>query len=156
MLLEVKDDVLKENNFLKFYKNYILYGCNHYRHYSDPYRKDFFYAAELKDDFNTKYLTTLLFEQNQFLLKYKIERVYFNLQWPGQDGAWHTDEGDLTALYFICDKSEGGEFCIKEPEQKIEYKKDRLILFEGSKLMHKGLSFKNGPRISIAYKMNLK
>lgn len=155
METKIIDNVLNNEGFLNYYNTHILLNCNHYTHTSNANDNTFFYAATLDNDFPTKYLTHLLNKQYNFTQSFNIKRVYFNLQWPSQDGTWHLDDGDCTMLYFISNPEKGGEFCIQDPnERKIEYKKDRLILFEGSKYRHKGLSFSKNSRISIAYKLD--
>ena len=115
-----------------------------------------FYSSDLTNDFNTKYLSHLINKEFNFTEKYNIGRVYFNLQWPGQEAEWHLDdEKSMTLLFFISEPSNGGSLNIKleEKEEKVEYKKNRLIFFEGSKYLHKAYPFEKSPRISVAYKL---
>jgi hypothetical protein len=151
----IKDNVLSDIGFIDFFNHYILYGCDHYKHFSISGSEKMFYSADLTNDFNTKYLTHLINNEFNFIKKYNIGRVYFNLQWPGQVGEWHLDDGDMTLLFFISEPTNDGFLNIrfKEKEEKIEYKKNRLVLFEGNKYLHKADCFKESPRISIAYKL---
>lgn len=88
---------------------------------------------------------------------YEVKRVYANIQYSGMDGTWHTDDGDVTALLFVNDNLEGGEFEIRNTSQDVERispTPGRLIMFEG-KYLHRGLSSSTLgiPRISLAFKL---
>ena len=88
---------------------------------------------------------------------YLVKRVYANIQYAGMDGTWHTDDGDVTALLFVNQELEGGNFEIRFPGQEttlISPVPGRLILFEG-KYLHRGLSSLTlaVPRISLAFKL---
>lgn len=88
---------------------------------------------------------------------YTVKRVYANIQYSGMDGTWHTDDGDVTALLFINEPLEGGNFEIRVSKggtQTIEPTPGRLIVFEGKNL-HRGLSSSTLaiPRISLAFKL---
>lgn len=91
---------------------------------------------------------------------YSVKRAYANIQYSGMDGTWHTDDGDVTALIFLNEKIQDGNFeiRIKTNEETVteEYSPDpgRLLLFEGRHL-HRGLSSTTLaiPRISLAFKL---
>jgi hypothetical protein len=151
----IKDNLLTDISFIDFFNHYVLYGCDHYKHFSISGSEKMFYSADLTNDFNTQYLTHLINKEFNFTGKYNIGRVYFNLQWPGQVGEWHLDDADMTLLFFISETNNEGSLNIRfeKKEEKIKYIKNRLILFEGGKYKHKADTFKEGPRISIAYKL---
>jgi hypothetical protein len=152
----IKDNLLTDVSFINFFHHYVLYGCHHHKHFSISGSEKMFYSSDLTNDFNTKYLSHLINKEFNFTEKYNIGRVYFNLQWPGQEAEWHLDdEKSMTLLFFISEPSNGGYLNIKfeEKEEKVEYKKNRLIFFEGSKYLHKAYPFEKNPRISIAYKL---
>ncbi len=89
----------------------------------------------------------------------ELQRVYFNLQWPGRHGKLHKDGCDLTALLFVSpwDPDWGGFTQIMLPSNQITVIppiQNRLICFPGN-FPHKGYAFSgNAPkRISLAFKM---
>ena len=92
--------------------------------------------------------------------KYKLERIYFNGQWPGRDGEFHEDTCKHTAMIYVnpYDPDWGGftQFLISPTEQYIVPPvQNRLIVFPGH-LTHKGYSYskQNCPmRISLAFKL---
>jgi len=88
---------------------------------------------------------------------YSAKRVYANIQYAGMDGTWHTDDGDVTALLFVNQELEGGNFEIRIPGEEtalISPTPGRLIVFE-AKYLHRGLSSSTLaiPRISLAFKL---
>lgn len=111
-------------------------------------------------DFNIKEpIVEKLVKQINSTIKssYSVKRVYANIQYAGMDGTWHTDDGDVTALLFVNQELEGGNFEIRIPGEEttlISPVPGRLILFEG-KYLHRGLSSSTlaVPRISLAFKL---
>lgn len=111
-------------------------------------------------DFNIKEpIVEKLVKQINSAIKgsYSVKRVYANIQYAGMDGTWHTDDGDVTALLFVNQELEGGNFEIRIPGEEttlISPVPGRLILFEG-KYLHRGLSSSTlaVPRISLAFKL---
>ena len=88
---------------------------------------------------------------------YTVKRVYANIQYAGMDGTWHTDDGDVTALLFVNEQVEGGNFEIRIPGEEttlVSPIPGRLVVFEG-KHLHRGLSSSTlaVPRISLAFKL---
>jgi len=88
---------------------------------------------------------------------YNIKRVYANIQYSGMNGSWHTDDGQLTALLFINEELQDGNFEIKLSSNDIstiEPLPGRLLVFD-SALLHRGLSSSTLriPRISLAFKL---
>jgi hypothetical protein len=86
----------------------------------------------------------------------EILRVYVNLNPTGyiHSGRFHQDDGDITILYYPCnwDPDNGGGTLLKNGNY-IEYKKNRLVLFE-AKEYHRALEHNDtsGFRYSIAIK----
>lgn len=115
-----------------------------------------FYSVE----FETKepIVKTLLEKINtHFDTNFTVKRVYANIQYTGMDGTWHTDDGDVTALLFVNDNLEEGNFEIRLEEnntQSILPLPGRLVVFEG-RYLHRGLSSTTLaiPRISLAFKL---
>ena len=95
--------------------------------------------------------------------KYQTRRIYANGQSAGQSGNPHTDDGDVTFLYYPNPKWEmdwNGHLIFsedkKEPTRIVGYKSNRAILFP-AKMMHYAdapHSYYTGFRISLAYKFN--
>lgn len=79
-------------------------------------------------------------------------RVYTNLHYSHMGGDFHLDDGDITFLYMPSKNlnTNEGHFEIKD-EQKFEYKFNRLIYFDATKL-HKGHAPTTGSRITLAFK----
>jgi hypothetical protein len=85
-------------------------------------------------------------------------RIIANGQIKGQNGNWHTDHGDKTVLYYPTEwKPEWGGstyFQINGSEKEIEYKKNRLVVFD-SAVSHYGScpTVDNILRVSIAFNL---
>lgn len=115
-----------------------------------------FYSVDF--DINDPIVKKILSQINKATSNnYTVKRVYANIQYSGMDGTWHTDDGDVTALLFLHEPLEGGNFEIKYSIGNIEIIEPipgRLILFEG-KYLHRGLSCTTlgKPRISLAFKL---
>ena len=92
-----------------------------------------------------------------------VKEIYFNGQWPGRDGSFHTDDVTLTALIYIqayvpewggfiqfMEKDNCRSQIILPPIQ------NRMIIFPGD-LLHKPYAFSHQVcpmRISLAYKLS--
>ena len=86
----------------------------------------------------------------------RIIRSYINLHPPGEfcAGKYHTDDGNITALYYPCDwetPQEGGTNF--KDKITIEYVKDRLILFNADYPHKADPHYSNSFRYTIAYKL---
>ena len=114
------------------------------------------------EEFFNKYL----FKQIEKHLdkKYDIGRIYFNGQWPGRDGGFHTDDGGdtkMSVLFYVGEYQLGWggftEILTSPTEQKVIAPiQNRLVLFPGGDLQHKAYSFSNQScpmRVSLAYKL---
>ena len=95
--------------------------------------------------------------------EYEIERIYFNGQWSGREGSFHSDNCDVTVLFYVSPYEYGwGGFTeimtsVSQPTI-IHPLQNRLLIFPG-KILHKGYSFsyqKCPMRISLAFKLNTK
>ena len=85
-------------------------------------------------------------------------RIIANGQVKGQNGNWHKDHGDKTALYFPLEwvHEWGGttHFKLEDAETEIEYKQNRLLLFNSNVLHYgSGPAIDNVLRISIAFNL---
>ncbi len=140
-------------DLVEYLDNYFLYGFPHfYGHWSVKSGSDMFYSSDLNpNDALNKYL----FEKVGKTLDKKVHilRSYINIQHPGMDGLFHSDDGDLTCLYMVTKTlKKGGHFEIKG-EKKIPFVQGRFICFDAKKL-HRGQApiNKGDVRISLAFK----
>ena len=92
--------------------------------------------------------------------KYEVTRIYFNGQWNGREGDFHTDGCDITALIYINPYQYGwGGFTeiMTEPSPTLIYPlTNRLLLFSGH-IKHKAysLAYQQCPlRVSLAFKFD--
>ncbi len=128
------------------------------------------------DPANNKYFVRFLWidsssEDNLFHMLWKLiekefpivqdcscYRIIANGQVRGQNGNWHTDHSDKTALYFplAWDPEWGGSFHFKigGSEKELEYRQNRIVIFD-SNTEHYGSSptVDNILRISIAFNL---
>jgi len=109
-----------------------------------------------------KIINSLVGKDIEFLHGVKscgFSRVYANIQYPGMDGAMHTDDGDMTAIYMISNTLGSGigsfEYIEEGKCESIDFVQNRLVLFEGN--IHRGLAPKElNPRVTVAFKIVLK
>jgi hypothetical protein len=134
-------------NFLSDYLyKAILYQTGHGSNHED--NSSFLYGAVPLSP-----LTDFLIYKLNFIYPVEVLRIYTNLHYNNMGGSFHMDDGDVTFLYMPSKKlnMNEGHFEIKD-EEKIQYKFNRLIYFDASKL-HKGNPPKqNIPRITLAFK----
>jgi hypothetical protein len=94
------------------------------------------------------------------LANYYCFRIIANGQVTGQNGNWHVDHGDKTALYFplkwIPEWGGSTHFKIGAIEKEIPYIQNRLLIFD-SQLPHYGScpEVANILRVSIAFNLRL-
>ena len=89
-----------------------------------------------------------------------LERGYVNLYPFGIGGDWHTDakySNSRTILFYPSDWKEeyGGATEFQESGEKVEYKKNRLLIFDGSKSHRSAVHQNPKNRYTIAYKTNI-
>jgi len=108
---------------------------------------------------NLFYMLWKLIEKEVPIVKdYYCYRIIANGQVKGQNGNWHTDQSDKTALYFpLAWKPEwGGAFHFKVggSDKEVEYKQNRIVIFD-STTQHYGScpTVDNILRISIAFNL---
>lgn len=154
-------DNLLDNFLIKYLHNKFLYDIPHFfRGNSFDKHNKSFYTSPL--DLNNSIVEYIYLKIVNEILKINcsIQRTYLNIQHTNMDGDFHIDDGDITVLLMITNnpKEGGGEFeYIDENNQiqKIEYKQNRLIVFD-TNIEHRGLAYKgNEPRITLAYKLKL-
>jgi hypothetical protein len=154
---EIIDDL--DHNFLKVYPHY-------YRGRSDPgfsegstfYNYTFYDRRVDTPDILSPIAKMLIEKVTPFIEDLELDMMYFNLQHPGMGGSPHLDHNPdvtegLTVLLMVTQKGIGGDFMYKEKDifEHIEYKKNRLIIFNGGK-SHYGKCFDDVPRITLAFK----
>ena len=171
MILSVVDDWL-DIDFCANLANHIIYYTDHsYGQNSESgiFNSDgmpFYYVECNTNNFHVKYMCGKVVNSSigkdiEFLhgaKSFDFSRVYANIQYPGMDGAMHTDDGDMTALYMITNTLGSGigafEYIEEGKCESIDFVQNRLVLFEGN--MHRGLAPKEGePRVTVAFKIVL-
>jgi hypothetical protein len=113
---------------------------------------------------NVEYFNSYLFERvkDSLNIDVKLQRVYFNGQWHGREGDFHTDGCDVTSLIYLSQYQPqwGGftqVFLSDGREVVVSPYQGRMMTFPGN-CPHKGYSFSYQEcpmRISLAYKMYL-
>ena len=114
-----------------------------------------------QDQSNNEFFNTYLFNKVKQNLdgNFKLSRTYFNGQWFGRDGNFHTDDCDVTALCYISPYEYGwGGFTEIMADNPIVIHpfQNNLLIFPG-RLPHKAYSFSYQTcpmRISLAFKIN--
>ena len=89
-----------------------------------------------------------------------LERGYVNLYPHGIGGDWHVDSGysnSRTILFYPSDwkKEYGGATEFQETGEKVEYKKNRLMMFDGTRPHRSAVHQNPQNRYTIAYKTNI-
>ena len=127
----------------------------------------FWHMENLEEE---EYFSKFLFQKicNKLERSYRFIRIYANGQSCGQCGNPHTDDGDLTFLYFpnpvwklyyqghliFCENAKGDP-SIDEPTHIIGYKPNRAILCPANITHYADAPHRyfSGFRISLAYKL---
>ena len=160
--------VVKDNFFNTALCNLIAKGTETYKWQ--------YWLAVPDDPTNNKYFVSYLWaksssEDNLFHMLWKLierefptirghhcYRIIANGQVKGQNGNWHKDHSDKTVLYFplAWNRDWGGSFYFKigDLEQEVEYKQNRIVVFDSS-IRHYASSpaVDNVLRISIAFNL---
>tara|TARA_R100000657_G_C4682772_1_gene133166 strand:+ start:2119 stop:2568 length:450 start_codon:yes stop_codon:yes gene_type:complete len=130
-----------------YLQDFFQYRVPHWwGHVSNPEETNMMYNCDLNinDGLNGFLFAKLCTDLNERL---RLRRMYLNIQHPGMNGEFHTDDGDLTCLYMVVGE---GPFEIKN-EGKTKFIENRLIAFNAKK-WHKGNAPKKGIRITLAFK----
>ena len=160
MKIKIIDNLL-DNFLIKYLHNKFLYNTPHIYEGRSINNKPNFYVSPL--NLNDSIIEYIYLKITNKILKINcsVQRTYLNIQHSNMDGDFHIDDGDITALLMITNnpKDGGGEFEYMDENgkiQSIEYKQNRLIIFD-TNIEHRGLAYKgNEPRITLAYKLNKK
>jgi len=166
--MKIYDDVL-DKQFLD-YINHTISLMKWEIHYSLPNQKTPLFFNSITIDENTRYeeyiflfriITSIIEKEPEVEGKnILLERGYVNLYPFGIGGDWHTDSeftNSRTILFYPSDWKEeyGGATEFQESEEKVEYKKNRLLVFDGS-LYHRSAAHQNPKnRYTIAFKTNI-
>ena len=128
----------------------------HKSSHEDEYQ--FFGKVISTDDPFFSFLSSKILAVMEYPHPLRLDVIMCNAQVYGQDGAWHQDKTEMTALYFPMKWQEnwGGSYCYQDStgaRHEIEYKQNRLVTHHGN-IPHRGLapSKKNKLRVSIAFR----
>ena len=137
----------------------ILYNMKHtYGHTSDNSKETprFYRADFVGNNFHIKYMCRKL-SREVIQSECQFSIPYANIQFKGMDGAFHRDDGDFTVIYMVTPTLEGsGHFEYEDGNavKQVDFVQNRLIVFEGSTTLHRGLSPDSDlPRVTIAFKV---
>ena len=167
-MIEILDDWL-DLEFCNHLSEHILYCMPHvYGHTSitggsrvtdilsgAPSQK--FYTVDFgEESFHIKYMCRKLHKE-VFQYECQFVRVYANIQFKGMNGSFHKDKADLTVVYMVTPTLEGsGSFEYKDGTEvkKVDFVQNRLIIFEGGDVFHRGMSPDiDSPRVTVAFKV---
>ena len=166
--MKIYDDVL-DRQFLG-YINYTISLMKWGLHYTTPNQKTpyFFNSITIdpsvqRDEYIFLYNIIISIIEKEPEIKGKtiqLERGYVNLYPFGIGGDWHTDSESSdgrTILFYPSDWKEeyGGATEFQESGEKVEYKKNRLLIFDGSKYHRSAVHQNPKNRYTIAYKTNI-
>ena len=123
-------------------------------------RRNSFFVSIFGSDHPWSWEDPTEYKRNDLQMKeITLERGYVNLYPFGIGGDWHTDsdsKNGRTILFYPSDWKEeyGGATEFKSGE-KVEYKKNRLLVFDGTK-PHRAVIHNNPKnRYTIAFKINI-
>ena len=163
-MIVVKDDFFKADLCNLIAKGAEAYQWRYWRAVTDDPadRKSFVNILWTNSSENNFFYMLWKLMQKEFpsLHRYSCYRIIANGQVKGQNIDWHTDHGDKTALYYpIAWKPEWGgstSFKIGDVEREIQYKQNRLIIFDAN-VLHYGCCpvVENILRISIAFNLRV-
>ena len=152
MTVKVFDSVL-ENSFLNFIReeiNILSWSKHQSKKNLNNKKNPMFFASTQENLLSHQFLFNYFCDK--YNLSNKLLRAYVNCHPPYSGGQFHADDGDMTFIFYPDEKvkNKGGtEF---EDGTKVDYKSNRLIIFD-AKLFHKASeNLSNEMRHSIAWK----
>ena len=166
--MKIYDNVL-DKQFLD-YINHIISLMKWKLHYSTPNQKTPLFFNSIMLDENIRYedyfflfriITSIIEKEPEIKGKnILLERGYVNLYPFGIGGDWHVDStftNSKTLLFYPSDWKEeyGGATEFQETGEKVEYKKNRLLVFDGTKFHRSAVHQNPKNRYTIAYKTNI-
>ena len=167
--MKIYDNVL-DNQFLD-YINHSLLSMKWIPHASTPNQKTPLFFNSLTIDKNVQrdeyvFLFDIIVSiiEKEPEIKGKnilLERGYVNLYPFGIGGDWHTDSespNGRTILFYPSDWKEeyGGATEFQESGEKVEYKKNRLLVFDGTKFHRSAVHQNPKNRYTIAFHTNIR
>jgi|TARA_R100000030_G_scaffold25004_1_gene18175 hypothetical protein len=149
--INVYDNVLSDDllHFIQIEIHNMLWE----KHVTDPQNpkdKNFSFACQTDNFLSHQYLFN--FFCKKYSLNFKRLRSYVNCYPPQGEGKFHPDDGDYTFLFYPDQETKGKGATIFKNNSKVEYKTNRLLIFN-SRLVHKaGKNLSTDMRHSIAWK----
>ena len=165
--MKIYDDVL-DKHFLDYINQKIL-NLKWQIHYSHPNQKTpLFFNSSTIDENVQRDEYIFLFDIIFSIIKEEpeakgknifLERGYVNLYPFGIGSDWHKDSDystSSTLLFYPSDWKEeyGGATEFQESGEKVEYKKNRLLMFDGTKFHRSAIHQNPKNRYTIAFKTN--
>ena len=159
-MIKVFDDWL-DLTFCASLDEYILMNTPHrYGQHAnrDAEAQNTFYYSECSfDDFHIQYLR----EKIKECIGVGVEfiKVLTNIQYMGMDSAFHSDDGDMTAIYMVSPTLDNSGFFEYKNEgyrtiNKVEFKQNRMIIHDD--VEHRARSPETvRPRMTIAFQMKI-
>ena len=118
--------------------------------YDDSKDKNFSFACKTDNFLSHQYLFN--FFCKKYSLTFKKLRSYVNCYPSQAEGKFHPDDGDYTFLFYPDQETKGKGATIFKNNQEVEYKTNRLLIFD-SRLIHRaGKNLSQEMRHSIAWK----
>ena len=165
--MKIYDDIL-DKQFLE-YINYTISQMKWIPHASTPNQKTPLFFNSITLDQNTRYeeylflfriIVSIIEKEPEIRGKNIIlEKGYVNLYPFGIGGDWHTDSessNQRTILIYPSDwKEEYGGATEFQSGEKVEYKKNRLLIFDGTKLHRSAVHQNPKNRYTIVFKTNI-
>ena len=166
--MKVYDDVL-DKQFLN-YINHSLLDMKWHIHASTPDQEIplFFNSSTIDENvrkeeyvFLFRIITSIIEKEPEVEGKnILLERGYVNLYPYGIGGDWHTDSrysNSRTILFYSSDWKEeyGGATEFQETGEIVEYRKNRLLMFDGTRPHRSAVHQNPKNRYTIAYKTNI-
>jgi hypothetical protein len=141
----------------EWFWGHFLYETPHFwGHRSGVNSSNYFYATHLEPDSHISNMIKYKLRHTINDFSFGIEQVYINIQHANMHSDMHYDtDSDITALWMVSPNPENGGGQFEYEDGIIEYEQNRLIMFEGKSISHKGVPFNNEvyPRITLAAKM---
>ena len=166
--MKIYDNVL-DKQFLD-YINYTITLMNWRPHVSTTNQETPLFFNSIILDENTRHedyvflfriIVSIIEKEPEIKEKHiNLERGYVNLYPFGIGGDWHTDSdftNSRTILFYPSDWKEeyGGATEFQKSGEKVEYRKNRLLIFDGTKPHRSAVHQNPQNRYTIAYKTNI-
>ena len=144
---QIYDDVL-EKSLLKYVQLELITMSWHI-HKSNDEDKNFFYFCPTDNLLSHNYLFNIF--QEKFKTKHTKVRNYVNCYPPKVSGIFHSDGGDVTYLFFPDEFEKTGSLIFKNGPE-IEYKTNRLVIFDAKQEHKAEQNMSDQMRHTIAWK----